>query len=83
MPNRIVFLLGVLSLCLFSESWVPAFGAEEKPEPPPPAIAVAEGERFSPVGEEGWRVVGQDESYATQTFGAMWVTHGGLLKADV
>lgn len=49
-------------------------------------VVVAEGEQFKPqraerASSKGWRVVHQEESYATQTFGAMWVTHGGLLGA--
>ena len=51
-------------------------------EAPPPTIVVAEGEGFAPTGDDGWQVVGQEDSYATQTFGAMWVTHGGLIKAE-
>ena len=49
----------------------------------PPVVVVAEGERFRvhDRDQEGWEVVHQDQSYATQTFGGMWVTHGGLLKA--
>jgi len=45
-----------------------------------PVVVVAEGETFAPQGD-GWRVVHQDESYATQSFGGMWATHGGLLGA--
>lgn len=48
---------------------------------PPPTVVVAEGERFQTKGESGWQVRHQDDTYATQTFGAMWVTHGGLLAA--
>lgn len=48
----------------------------------PPSIVVAEGERFVTTGDEnGWSVVHQEQSYATQAFGGMWVTHGGLLRA--
>ena len=43
-------------------------------------VVVAEGERFQ-TSDDGWRVLHQDQSYATQSFGAMWVTHGGLLGA--
>ena len=53
-------------------------------------VVVAEGEHFQPQPAKqndahGWQVLHQDDSYATQTFGAMWVTHGGLLgaRADV
>ncbi len=44
-----------------------------------PLIVVAEGERFQAREDDGWQVLHQDQSYATQTFGGMWVTHGGLL----
>ena len=48
----------------------------------PPSIIVAEGERFSVKGnDDGWAVRHQEESYASQAFGGMWVTHGGLLGA--
>ena len=37
-----------------------------------PAVVVAEGENFKPVGDDGWAVLGQEQSYATQIFGGMW-----------
>lgn len=48
------------------------------------SIVVAEGERFQCDGKS-WRQTPQEESYASQNFGAMWATHGGLLgaKAEV
>jgi len=46
-----------------------------------PAIVVAEGERFQVQDGRGWSVRHQEQSYATQAFGGMWVTHGGLLGA--
>lgn len=56
----------------------PAFADET----PPPTVVVAEGERFkSDDSENGWRVLHQEQSYATQAFGGMWVTHGGLIGA--
>lgn len=48
----------------------------------PPTVVVAEGERFQTSDDDGgWRVLHQEDSYATQAFGGMWVTHGGLLGA--
>ena len=47
-----------------------------------PTIVVAEGERFQPRDDQGWQILHQDQSYATQTFGGMWVTHGGLVGAS-
>ena len=49
-------------------------------------VVVAEGERFlpqpvKPGAKPGWQVLHQDQTYATQTFGGMWVTHGSLLGA--
>lgn len=44
-----------------------------------PVVVVAEGERFQPRGEDGWRVLHQEQSYASQAFGGMWISHGGLL----
>ncbi len=46
-----------------------------------PVIVVAEGERFQTQDDDGWRVLHQDETYATQIFGGMWVSHGGLVGA--
>lgn len=47
-----------------------------------PVVVVAEGERFTVKGDDGgWSVRHQDQSYATQAFGGMWATHGGLLGA--
>ena len=50
-------------------------------ETEPPMVVVAEGERFTCADARGWRVVHQEQSYASQSFGAMWVTHGGLIGA--
>jgi hypothetical protein len=58
--------------------WSPV-AAQEKAEPP--SVVVAEGERFTLKDELGWEVRHQEQSYATQAFGGMWVTHGGLLGA--
>ena len=49
-----------------------------------PIVVVAEGERFQVKGDDGgWQVQHQEQSYASQAFGGMWVTHGGLLGAPV
>ncbi|MCY3018776.1 MAG: hypothetical protein NTW87_07080, partial [Planctomycetota bacterium] len=47
----------------------------------PPSVVVAEGEAFKPLDGKGWRVTHQNDSYASHTYGGMWVTHGGLLSA--
>lgn len=44
-------------------------------------VVVAEGEQFKPQGDKGWRLTPQDESYASHTYGGMWVTQGALLGA--
>lgn len=44
-------------------------------------IVIAEGEQFKPLDAKGWKVTHQDDSYASHTYGGMWVTHGGLLGA--
>jgi hypothetical protein len=43
-------------------------------------VVVAEGERFTPQGK-GWKATAQDDSYASHTYGGMWMTHGGCLGA--
>ena len=55
----------------------PVRGQEEKPDP---TIVLAEGERFL-TNKSDWTVCSQSDSYADQTFGGMWSTHGGLLRA--
>lgn len=45
------------------------------------AVIVAEGEKFAPKDDKGWKVVRQDDSYASHSYGGMWVTHGALLGA--
>jgi hypothetical protein len=54
-------------------------GQTQRPEEP--TVVVAEGERFEITDSKGWGVRHQDQSYASQSFGGMWVTHGGLLGA--
>ncbi len=46
-----------------------------------PALIVAEGEFFRVQDKKGWQVVHQDDSYASHTYGGMWVMNGGLLGA--
>ena len=55
----------------------------DEPDEAEAVVVVAEGERFSVADDAGWRVTHQDQSYATQAFGGMWATHGGLLGASV
>ncbi|MFO0880426.1 MAG: beta-galactosidase trimerization domain-containing protein [Gemmataceae bacterium] len=45
-----------------------------------PTVVIAEGEQFTPKGG-GWKVTPQDDSYASHTYGGMWMTHGGCLGA--
>ncbi len=44
-------------------------------------VIVAEGESFDVPDGRGWRVTGQNDSYASHTYGGMWMTHGGCLGA--
>ncbi|WP_145053909.1 type 1 glutamine amidotransferase family protein [Lignipirellula cremea] len=73
------FLVPFSYVCLSLFACLPLAAQEPAPAP---VVVVAEGERFQPAaGEAGWQVMHQDQSYATQNFGAMWVTHGGLVGA--
>ncbi|HVF09889.1 MAG TPA: hypothetical protein VNA16_03755, partial [Abditibacteriaceae bacterium] len=58
-------------------------GAQAQPAvvTPPPSVVIAEGERFKTLDAKGWKVTPQDLSYASHTYGGMWVTHGALLGA--
>ncbi len=47
----------------------------------PTSIIVAEGERFRPLDKNGWKLTRQDDSYASHTYGGMWMTHGACLGA--
>ena len=47
----------------------------------PPAVIVAEGEQFTSKDKAGWKVIDQDQSLASHTYGGMWTSHGGLLSA--
>ncbi|MEZ6141125.1 MAG: beta-galactosidase trimerization domain-containing protein [Zavarzinella sp.] len=44
-------------------------------------IVVAEGEKFTPQDQLGWKITHQDDSYGSHTYGGMWMTHGGCLGA--
>lgn len=44
-------------------------------------VLIAEGEQFKPLDAKGWKVVHQNDSYASHTYGGAWSTHGGLLGA--
>lgn len=46
-----------------------------------PTIVIAEGTRFLPRDDQGWRIVHQDDSWASHSYGGMWVMHGGLIAA--
>lgn len=46
-----------------------------------PLVVIAEGEQFRPLDAKGWKVTHQDDSYASHTYGGMWMTHGGCLGA--
>jgi len=43
-------------------------------------VVVAEGEFFQPQGK-GWAVTPMDDSYASHSYGGMWLTHGAVLGA--
>lgn len=42
---------------------------------------IAEGERFRPLDDKGWAVTHQEYSWASHSYGGMWVCNGGLLGA--
>lgn len=44
-------------------------------------FVIAEGEQFQPLDDKGWVVTHQDNSWASHTYGGMWVSHGGLMGA--
>lgn len=49
---------------------------------PQPQIVIAEGEHFKTVGKKvGWKLTPQDESWASHTYGGMWVTNGAGISA--
>lgn len=73
---RLMSAICLIALCS-TPTWLLAADGD-------PTIVIAEGEKFQPQGEKGWQVTHQDESYASHTYGGMWVSQGGLLgaKAD-
>jgi hypothetical protein len=48
---------------------------------PKPTVIIAEGELFRPLDGNGWKVVHQEFSCASHTYGGMWTSNGGLLGA--
>ena len=44
-------------------------------------IVVCEGERFTPLDAKGWQFTAQNDSYASHTYGGMWMTHGAGIGA--
>ena len=56
-------------------AWLVATAAIQAAE-----VVVAEGEFFQPHGE-GWAVTPMDDSYASHSYGGMWLTQGGCLGA--
>jgi len=42
---------------------------------------IAEGERFTPRDDKGWKLTHQNDSYGSHTYGGMWMTHGACLGA--
>ena len=44
-------------------------------------VVIAEGERFRPLDDKGWKVTHQNDSYGSHTYGGMWMTHGACLGA--
>lgn len=55
--------------------------AQPAADPPRPTVVIAEGEAFKPQDNKGWKLTPQDQSYASHTYGGMWVTHGAVLGA--
>ncbi|MDP6637460.1 MAG: beta-galactosidase trimerization domain-containing protein [Phycisphaerae bacterium] len=72
-----------IAMCvLVSLGCVTASAAPKKaPAAPKPAVVVAEGERFRPADDKGWKVTHQEQSYGSHIYGGMWSTFGGLLGA--
>ncbi|MCE9591661.1 MAG: beta-galactosidase trimerization domain-containing protein [Planctomycetes bacterium] len=59
----------------------PAKPAAAKPPEPHYDVVVAQGESFKPLDDKGWKPTVQDDSYASHTYGGMWVVNGALLGA--
>lgn len=71
MPRRALLLLPLVVL--------PFLLAQ--PKPPAPTVVVAEGDRFTPQGDRGWKPTHQDDSYGSHSYGGMWMSQGGCLGA--
>src|SRR5688500_9082328 len=78
---RSAALGAALSLVLAAPSQVRAQPATDPAAAPKPQVVIAEGEAFKPQDSKGWKLTPQDLSYASHTYGGMWVTHGALLGA--
>src|SRR5437763_1187689 len=44
-------------------------------------VIIAEGERFTPQDDKGWKLTHQNDTYGSHTYGGMWMTHGACLGA--
>lgn len=44
-------------------------------------IIVAEGEKFTPKDDKGWKITHQQDSYGSHTYGGMWMSQGASLGA--
>lgn len=65
-----------MSRCLFVLLAMVAFAGPARAQ-----IVVAEGERFKPLDDKGWKLTHQNDSYGSHTYGGMWMTHGACLGA--
>lgn len=73
---RTLLILICLPLVTFAQG-----KSKDKPAAPPPTVVIAEAEKFKILDEKGWKVTHQNDSYASHTYGGMWVSHGGGLGA--
>ncbi|MCH2118019.1 MAG: hypothetical protein MK161_10020 [Pirellulales bacterium] len=73
-----VLTISALSVGLF---FAAPFAMAQVDEVVHPNVIVAEGEKFTPQDEGGWKRLRQDDTWASHSYGAMWVTHGALLGA--
>ncbi|MSR51888.1 MAG: hypothetical protein EXS09_01190 [Gemmataceae bacterium] len=44
-------------------------------------IIVAEGEKFTPKDDKGWKITHQQDTYGSHTYGGMWMSQGASLGA--
>ncbi|NQU11429.1 hypothetical protein HQ590_11600 [bacterium] len=81
--TRLVFT----SICVFLVGLTVAVNhanAQTAPAAAAPTVIVAEGEFFTPQAGKaraGWKLTPQDQSYASHTYGGMWVMNGALIGA--